>query len=295
MSKLTCYLVTGLSGAGKSHALQIFEDLGISCVDNLPGELVESFVEVAGQKKDESKVALILDVREKKFVNQFPELLEFFEDKSDVQLKIIFLEASTEELLRRYQESRRPHPLSENLDLKKAIEKERELLKPVRKAANLILDTTRINIHQLKRLLADLVSNSPQKNLVLSLVSFGFKNGPPAHLDFLFDCRFLPNPYYEPQLKEKTGLDKEIEDYFAEHPEVNIYLNRVGDFLDPVIDSYHKTDKLGLSVGLGCTGGRHRSVFLVEQLAKRFTGQRFLTTSVTHRDLAEEVPSEAEQ
>ncbi len=285
MSKITCYLVTGLSGAGKSHALQIFEDLGIACVDNLPGELVQSFVELVGQKKDESEVALILDAREEKFVEQFPELLEYFTDKNDVQLKILFLEASTEELLRRYQESRRPHPLSENLDLEKAIEKERKLLTSVREKADLILDTTRINIHQLKRLLADIVSNSPQKNLILSLVSFGFKNGPPAHLDFMFDCRFLPNPYYEPELKEKTGLDKEIEDYFVENPEVNIYLNSVGDFLDPVIDSYHTTDKLGISVGLGCTGGRHRSVYLVEQLAKRFKGQRFLNISVTHRDL----------
>ncbi len=290
MSELTCYLITGLSGAGKSHALQAFEDMGIYCVDNLPGELVNSFINLLLEREDNpSTAALILDAREKKFVSEFPDLVETFE-KYGVQLKVVYLEASSEELLHRYRESRRPHPLAEkeNQSLEEAIELERELLSPIRERADLVLDTSRINIHQLKGLLIDLCHPEPENKFTLSLLSFGFKNGAPGHLDFLFDTRFLPNPYYEAKLKKKTGLDPEIEKYMEDISTTGEYLTKLQEFISMVIKSYRVTDKLGICIGLGCTGGRHRSVYFVEKLAEYFQNNENVGVSVTHRDLEQQ-------
>lgn len=284
MSQLTCYLVTGLSGAGKSHALQAFEDAGIHCVDNLPADLVEPFVDHFLEHDKGKRVALILDVREENFVTQFPELVGVIEAKN-VELKVIFLDATDEEILRRYRESRRPHPLAEDRDLENSIQVERQRLAPVREKADLILDTTRINIHQLKQRIFDLCRTSGARDFIVFLTSFGFKNGTPAHLDFLFDVRFLPNPHYEAELREKTGLDDEVIQYMRESSETDSYMDKLIGVLSFVLDSYHPSDKLGLSVGVGCTGGRHRSVYLVEQLADHFETCEKMSTSVTHRDL----------
>ncbi len=285
MTELNCYLITGLSGAGKSHALQAFEDLGVHCVDNLPGELVESFVELSLKRASEkSDIALILDVRERRFVQEFPGIVDQIKQPG-VNLEIIFLEASRQELLRRYRESRRPHPLAVDQDLETAIELEEKLLAPVRQQADQVLDTTRINIHQLKTVLADRCSTMPQKKFVLSLVSFGFKNNVPGYLDLLFDCRMLPNPHYHPELREKTGIENDIEDFMEQQPETSEYFNKLVSFLKTVVRLYQKTDKHALSVGLGCTGGRHRSVCLVEKIAEVFRDVEELELSITHRDI----------
>lgn len=283
MSSLPFYLITGLSGAGKSQALQAFEDMGYHCVDNLPSELLESFISLCLDRNSPRPVAIILDVREKDFVEQFPNIKRKF-DRPEVQLKVLFLEASDEELLNRYRASRRLHPLADEGDLEEAIDVERKMLQPVRSEADIVVDTTRINPHQFKELLIDLCHPESEQRFILVLTSFGFKYGAPRNLDFLFDTRFLANPHYEPNLKPFNGLDEEIADFMAESEKTEEYLEQLWEMLGYLTDVYMDTDKTTLFVGLGCTGGRHRSVYLADQLEQYFADQQLKVVTV-HRDL----------
>ncbi len=283
MNKLPFYLITGLSGAGKSQALQAFEDMGFHCVDNLPAELLESFVSLCLDKENPRPVALILDVREEDFVEQYPDIKEKF-SVSGIELQVLFLEASDEELLNRYRESRRLHPLADKGDLEEAINVEREMLRPVRSDADIVVDTTRVNPHQFKGLLIDICHPDDQQRFVLVLTSFGFKYGAPRNLDFLFDSRFLANPHYDSELKPYSGLDRGIEKFMEEDENTGEYLERLQGILEYFTELYMNTDKTALFVGLGCTGGRHRSVYLANQLEKFFSGRNFEVVTV-HRDL----------
>jgi UPF0042 nucleotide-binding protein len=283
MDSLKFSLITGLSGAGKSQALQVFEDMGYYCVDNLPVPLLEQFITLCKNQPDNRSVAFILDIREKKFVSDFPEIMDKFEQEG-VELEIIFLEATEEELLNRYRESRRLHPLAEEGGLEDAIAQEKEQLIPVRSAADMVVDTTETNIHEFKRFLLDLCHPRPRTRFTLALLSFGFKYGSPSNLDFLFDVRFLPNPHYHDELRPQTGLDSEIEKFMSGFEDTGSYLERLKQFIGYSTDMYLKTDKTALFIGLGCTGGRHRSVYLVEKLKKYFESKDINVVSM-HRDI----------
>lgn len=287
MTTLPLYLITGLSGAGKSHAIQAFEDMGFYCVDNLPTAMLDEFLRHCEEKKREkSGIALVLDVREGDFVEDFPGIIESL-DNDDIDLKTIFLEASSETLLNRYKESRRPHPLGEQRSLEEAIEAERRQLLPVREKADLVIDTSEITTHQFRGLLTDLHHPDSTSSFTLSLTSFGFKHGVPAHVDTLFDARFLPNPYYEPDLQSLSGTDDAVERFLNDSEQTTRYLDHLKDVLELMIEAYSDEGKTLLSVGIGCTGGRHRSVFLVQQLARYFEEEGLCRSVVTHRDLRE--------
>lgn len=294
MENLTIYLITGLSGAGKSNAVQAFEDMGFFCVDNLPLELVNAFLEhCLEHKRDKKGVALVLDVREERFMDRFPEVLASL-DRPEVELKILYLEAASSTLLNRYKESRRPHPLGEDRTLEGAIEAEREQLAPIRDQADMVVDTTDITTHQFKGLLTSLNQPETLQRFTFSLVSFGFKHGIPGHLDVMFDARFLPNPHYQPGLREKTGRDPEVAEYLEENVLTSHYLHKLQDILEMMMESYYSEGKMFLSVGIGCTGGHHRSVFLVEELGDYFNSREHSRAAVTHRDLEPDEDGESE-
>jgi UPF0042 nucleotide-binding protein len=285
MDSLRVYLITGLSGAGKSQAIQAFEDMGLYCVDNLPSEMVEGFLEYCRSRSGPIPgVALVIDVRGEGFVDEFPDLLDRL-NREDVKLKTLFLEASSNVLLNRYKESRRPHPLGEKYTLEEAIEAERDRLTPVREKADFVIDTSRITTHQFRGMLKDLHHPDDSTYFTISLTSFGFKHGVPAHVDTLFDARFLPNPHYDSELKNLTGIDRSVEEFFEDSKPVERYLEQLKELLEFMVEEYTKEGKELLSVGIGCTGGRHRSVYLVQKLSSFFEGNDKTRTIVTHRDL----------
>lgn len=285
MDDLSFYLITGLSGAGKSHALRAFEDMGFFCVDNLPRELVDEFVSIL-QKQDNNKdkIALALDVREGDFADDFPGIVQRIRDRG-LPLKVIFLEATTEALINRYMESRRPHPLGEERSLEEAIALEREMLSSIRDDADMVIDTTEINIHQFRGLLTEMHQPESTDRLTLSLTSFGFKHGAPAHLDTLFDVRFLDNPHYEEDLKDLSGLDGPIQEFMGDQSLAGQYLEQIKQTLEMMIGGYYNEGKIVLSIGVGCTGGQHRSVWAVDQLAQHFQDRDDCRTVATHRDV----------
>lgn len=284
MKDLSFYLITGLSGAGKSHALRAFEDMGFFCVDNLPRELVDPFVSLLeNQNNDKDKIALALDVREGDFARDFPDIVSRIREK-EIPLKILFLEATTEALLNRYMESRRPHPLGEDRSLEEAISTERDMLNSIREQADMVIDTTEINIHQFRGLLTELHQPESTDRLTLSLTSFGFKHGAPAHLDMLFDARFLDNPHYEEGLRELSGLDQPVKDFMEDQSLAGQYLEKVKQIIEMMLGAYYNEGKIVLSVGVGCTGGQHRSVWMVEELKRHFQEREDCRTVVTHRD-----------
>lgn len=285
MTSFPVYLITGLSGAGKSQAIQAFEDMGFYCVDNLPSEMVEEFVDHCQERRrDFAGVAMVIDVREGDFVNDFPGLIEDLQ-RRNLDLRTIFLEASSEALLNRYKESRRPHPLGANYTLKDAIETERERLDFVRKKADTVIDTTRMTSHQFRGMLIDRHHPSAGNEFTISLTSFGFKHGVPDHVDTLFDARFLDNPYYNDELKDLSGLDRAVREFFEEVPSAQEYLETLKTLLDQMVEGYSDEGKKHLSVAIGCTGGQHRSVFLVDELSKYFEERSATRSVVTHRDM----------
>lgn len=291
MSTRSFFLITGLSGAGKSHALRAFEDMGFYCVDNLPRDLVSSFTDLfIKDENDRDQVAIALDVREGDFVDEYPAIAETIRSRG-IPLKTIFLEATNDALLNRYMESRRPHPLGNNHSLEEAIVLEREMLAPVREDADMVIDTTEINIHQFRGLLTELNESDSTERLTLSLTSFGFKHGKPAHLDTLFDARFLGNPHYEEGLRECSGLDPKVQEFMEEQGSSGQYFEDIVDILELMLNSYCQQGKIVLSVGIGCTGGQHRSVWLVDQLASYFSDRSYCKTVVTHRDADLENPT----
>ncbi len=284
MDDRSFYLITGLSGAGKSHALRAFEDMGFFCVDNLPRELVGDFVSHLNQDgSDKDKVAIALDVREGEFTKEFDDVVEEIRGRG-CPLKVLFLEATTEALINRYMESRRPHPLGEERSLEEAIALEREMLAPVRDQSDMVIDTTEINIHQFRGLLTEMQQPESTDRLTLSLTSFGFKHGAPAHLDTLFDVRFLDNPHYQEELQPLSGLDDPVREFMEDQALANRYLDHIRETLEMMIGGYHSEGKIVLSVGVGCTGGQHRSVWAVDYLARKFRNRDDCRTVVTHRD-----------
>ncbi len=278
-------IVTGFSGAGKSLAMDALEDIGYYCIDNLPPEFIPSFLELAeGNKEKFQNLALVSDIRGGMAFDQLVQALQSLKEQT-VPYKVFFLEASTEVLERRFKETRRKHPLAfldETLSTEDAIVKEKQILQPLYEIADYTLDTSVLSTAQLKENIVSLFSRTGEHSMQLKFITFGFKHGLPKDADIVFDVRCLPNPYYVAELKEKTGEDDEIVEYVFSSNEAKLFLQKTIDLLSFSIPLYIKEGKSQLTVAVGCTGGKHRSVAFAEQLAKEFSQY---IPQIFHRDI----------
>lgn len=281
-------IVTGMSGGGKRTALKMLEDMGFFCVDNLPIPLLEKFVElIAMPNKEISKVALGLDVRTDQSFGDAEKSLEKLK-QIGYKYEILFMEASDNVLIKRYKESRRMHPLAsyEGGRVEDGIHKERDVLADMRRRADYVIDTSNLLTRELKVELDRIfLKNEEYNSLMVNVMSFGFKNGIPSDADLVFDVRFLPNPFYIDELKHSTGNDKPVQDYVMSFPEAETFLNKLTDMLLFLIPNYVKEGKYQLVVGIGCTGGKHRSVTLANELYKRLKNKGNYGLTIQHRDV----------
>lgn len=276
-------IVTGMSGAGKSSALKMLEDAGYFCVDNLPIQLVKKFVKLVAQG-NQKMVALGLDVRSGQALKEMESLLQDMK-RMDFPYEILYLDCITDVLVKRYKETRRNHPLSGVGRVDKGIEQEREQLEFLRRSANVIIDTSHLLIRELKTQINKIYLNDEKfNNFYITILSFGFKYGIPVDSDLVFDVRFLPNPYYIEKLKKKTGNDMEVNRFVMESETTVVFLNKLSDLLTFLIPNYILEGKNQLVVSIGCTGGKHRSVTLVNELAKRLNNTEY-GIKVEHRDI----------
>ncbi len=264
-------VITGMSGAGKSQALNMLEDMDYYCIDNMPPLLIEEFVKLFdnNERKKTSNIAIGVDIRGGEFFYEINTIIKALKEKN-IKVETLFLDASDEVLISRYQESRRTHPLSRSGRVKDGIDKERDVLSDIKASATYIIDTTDISIWQLKKKVVSLFSpeNQEKKGFPINIISFGFKHGMPTDVDMVFDVRFIDNPFYVKNLREKTGLDKEVKDYVLSKKEAKVFLEKLMDMVDYLVPLYIKEGKGQLSIAIGCTGGRHRSVTIAEELAK---------------------------
>src|SRR5579864_4280856 len=275
-------VITGMSGSGKASVLNAFEDLGYYCVDNLPVELIPRFADLAKHSSQIERTALVVDIREGRELRRLPAILKDL--KRTVDTTLLFLEASDEALVRRFSETRRPHPLS-NLPVKAAIADERRRLQPIRKLADLIIDTSKLNVHELRAHAIDRFRKdvANDKNIFVSCVSFGYKQGVPQDADLVFDVRFLPNPHFIPELRPFTGRHPKVSKYIRSFPQTQEFLDRITELLVYLLPHYVREGKSYLTIGFGCTGGQHRSVFIAEEVKKLLAGAGY-PVKVVHRD-----------
>lgn len=278
-------VITGMSGSGKRTAMKMLEDTGFYCVDNLPIKLMDKFIELISEKNSEpSKVAVGIDVRADEPFNTVLETLSSIKNRN-IHMEILFLETSEQVLLRRYKETRRLHPLAGDGRVEDGIRKERTLLAPLRAMSDFVIDTSNLLTRELKEELDKIfVENKEYNNLMVNIISFGYKNGIPQDADLVFDVRFLPNPYYVEQLKELTGLDEAVQDYVMGYKEAGEFLDMLESMLRFLIPNYIKEGKYQLIIAIGCTGGHHRSVTLANQLYNRLEKGDYGIT-LTHRDV----------
>lgn len=277
-------IVTGLSGAGKSQAIKCLEDIGFFCVDNLPTMLIPKFAEVCMESGGRlTRVALGIDIREGGFLNRLFDELDYLK-KNQFSYEILFLEARTEVLLNRYSETRRKHPLSGHTSLLAAIKGERSKMARLRRRAHYIIDTSDLNIHQLKERLVKIFSAVDTRSLTVNVVSFGYRYGVPAEADMVFDVRFLPNPNYVPTLKPSTGNERKVAEYVLRAPASKEFVGKLEDMIEFLLPRFEREGKSYLTVAFGCTGGRHRSVVLANLLGK-FLKEKGVQANVSHRDI----------
>jgi len=279
-------LVTGMSGAGRSTATRALEDIGWFVVDNLPPTLMLNVVDYVLQRTGSHKVALVADVRGGQRFDELRESLSSIKAAGH-DLRVLFLEAGDEALVRRYESSRRPHPLQRDDSLLGAVQRERELLRDLRADADIVVDTSNLNVHELRRSIENAFGDDEHYALRATIMSFGFKYGIPVDADLVADMRFLPNPYWDPELKELTGLDAAVNDYVVGFPTAQDFLTKYADLLDIVEDGYLREGKRFITIAMGCTGGKHRSVAMAENLSARLV-KNGVDVRVVHRDLGRE-------
>ncbi len=276
-------IVTGISGAGKASALKAFEDLGFHCVDNLPLELLPDFAVLVSKSSEVEKAAIVVDVREGPTLDRLPEILKSV--KKLLRTRVVFLDAQDGVLVRRYSETRRPHPLGQSETVWRSIVEERQLLDPIRNVADTLIDTSNFNVHELRAdILARFGREKETRRLLVSCLSFGFKNGVPLDADMVFDVRFLPNPHFVPEFRKKTGLDPKVANYVRGFPQTREFLDRVTKLMLYLLPHYVEEGKSYLTVAFGCTGGQHRSVMMAEELARRLEKAGYQVKSL-HRDI----------
>src|SRR5213083_1701824 len=275
-------IITGMSGSGKASVLKAFEDLGYYCVDNLPVGLIPRFAELVGQSSEIERTALVVDVREGTQLDELPAIVKSV--KRMLPTKTIFLEADESILLRRYSETRRPHPLGTDTPVKASLIAERRHLRPIRAIADLVIDTSRFNVHELRAYITERFhKQETDKNILVSCVSFGFKHGVPEDADLVFDVRFLPNPHFVPEFRPLTGRDSRVARYIRSFPQSREFISRISKLLVYLLPHYIHEGKSYLTIAFGCTGGQHRSVMIAEDVGKhlRRAGYR---VKVIHRD-----------
>ena len=280
-------VLTGLSGSGKSHAIRALEDLGYFCVDNLPTSLIPTLADLV-RREGISRVAIVVDIREKSFLNDFPKVFRKLRGMKGLNPALIFLEASHETLVRRFSETRRPHPMAPDKSPSEGIRAERQRMRGIRSMADQIIDTSALTVHQLRQTFAAFsgVARSEKAKLAVNLISFGFKHGLPMDADLVFDVRFLPNPHFVQRLRPKTGRDPEVIKFMEEHAATGELLDRLTDLLKFLVPQYVAEGKSYLTIGIGCTGGRHRSVMVAERLRKALAHLPGSRVRVQHRDIA---------
>jgi UPF0042 nucleotide-binding protein len=276
-------IITGMSGSGKASALKAFEDLGYYCVDNLPVELIPRFAELALQSGEIPRTALVVDVREGTQLDKLPAILKSI--KRTIATRVIYLEASDAALLRRFSETRRPHPLGTGTTVRASLRAERRHLRAIRKIADLVIDTSKFNVHELRAHLTDRFKkqSGTQQTILVSCVSFGYKHGVPDDADLVFDVRFLPNPHFVPEFRALTGRDPRVAKYIRSFPQTEEFINRISELLIYLLPHYIREGKSYLTISFGCTGGQHRSVMIAEEVNKRLRKAGY-KVKVVHRD-----------
>jgi RNase adapter protein RapZ len=276
-------IVTGISGSGKASALKAFEDLGYHCVDNLPLELLPDFAGLVSKSAEVERAAIVVDVREGATLDRLPEILKSI--KRLLHTRVVFLDAQDAVLVRRYSETRRPHPLGRSETVSRSIVEERQLLDPIRNVADTLIDTSNFNVHELRAdILARFSQDNQTRRLLVSCLSFGFKNGVPLDADMVFDVRFLPNPHFVPEFRKKTGLDPKVAAYVRGFPQSQEFLDRVTKLMLYLLPHYIEEGKSYLTVAFGCTGGQHRSVMMAEEMGKRLAKAGYQVKAL-HRDI----------
>ena len=283
-------VLTGLSGSGKSQAIRALEDLGYFCVDNLPVTLLPMLAELTLRAGTEiSRAAVVVDVREGKMLKEFPRVYKSLRKRKNLNPALIFLEAAEPTLVRRFSETRRPHPLAPDRSAIEGIREEREAMRAIRKLADHVIDTSEMTVHELRHVFTGVAAGStPGSELVVTILSFGFKHGIPVDSDLLFDVRFLPNPHFVPALRPYTGRDQEVVRYLDRSTATHEFLDHTLNLLKFLIPQYAHEGKTYLTIGIGCTGGRHRSVAIAEALRKGLAGIHGVRLRVKHRDIANE-------
>jgi UPF0042 nucleotide-binding protein len=283
-------VLTGLSGSGKSQAIRALEDLGYFCVDNLPVMLLPMLAELTLRAGSEiARAAVVVDVREGKLLKEFPEIYRKLKAIRGLNPVLIFLEAAEATLVRRFSETRRPHPLAPDRSALEGIREERKAMKAIRAIADHIVDTSEMTVHELRHAFTGVASGrAPGSQLVVTVLSFGFKHGIPVDSDLLFDVRFLPNPHFVPELRPHTGRDAEVIEFLERAPATHQFLDHTLNLLKFLVPQYVTEGKSYLTVGIGCTGGRHRSVAVAEALKKGLSGIPGVRVRVRHRDIANE-------
>jgi len=275
-------IITGMSGSGKQTALKAFEDLGFYAVDNLPIAFVPKFADLSRDTKTRRRAALIIDIREGAVLQQFPKMFRELRKRLDV--KLLFLDADDEVLRRRFSETRRPHPLGAETTVLSSLKDEREQLKPIRRLADLSIDTSKLNVHELRALISANFQDTQENNKIVVYVnSFGFRHGVPADSDLVFDVRFLPNPNYIPEFKKLTGRHPRVARYIRSFPQTGEFINRISELLIYLLPHYIREGKSYLTISFGCTGGHHRSVLIADEIYKRLKKAGY-TVKAHHRD-----------
>lgn len=275
-------IITGMSGSGKASVLKAFEDLGYYCVDNLPVELIPQFAELVGQSSEIKRTALVVDVREGKQLDKLPGIVRTV--RKILHTKVVFLEASDSVLQRRYSETRRPHPLGANNSVKVSLTAERRHLRPIRALADVVIDTSKFNVHELRaHVTSRFEKKETDKSILVSVVSFGFRQGVPDDADLVFDVRFLPNPHFIPEFRPYTGRHPQVAKYIRSFPQTQEFIQRISDLLVYLLPHYIHEGKSYLTIAFGCTGGQHRSVMIAEDVGKRLRKAGY-RVKVTHRD-----------
>jgi len=281
-------IITGISGSGKASVLRALEDQGYYSVDNMPVELIPKFAELVSDSASARRAALVVDVREGVGLRKFPAI--FRKIRTSVNVRLVFMEASNEALMRRFSETRRPHPLSTGEhQIGDSIEKERVMLAPIRALAEIIIDTSKFNVHELRDFIKQkFASGGDETRILIYVTSFGFRHGLPPDSDLVFDVRCLPNPNYIPRFKNLTGQNPSVARYIRSFPQTGEFITRITDLLTYLIPHYVREGKSYLTIGFGCTGGHHRSVMIADQIHKNLAGAGY-QTRVAHRDLAKPV------
>jgi len=284
MKDINIIIISGISGSGKSTALKTLEDLGFFCVDNLPILLLPKFVELCTSSTHAIvRVGLVMDVREKTFLREYKPTVQALKD-AGFRVEQIFLNCADETIIKRFSETRRHHPLGENTSVREGLNCERAMLCDIKSSADRVLDTSALNVHQLRKALEDIFTGLAKHTMAINFLSFGYKYGVPIDVDLVMDVRFLPNPYFVSTLKDLSGTDKRVSDYVLQWPETQEFIQRFTDLLTMLVPLYEREGKSYLTVAIGCTGGRHRSVTLADCL-KHYYSQNRADVAVTHRDI----------